>query len=419
MTQLAASWLSEFRARGRARFEELGFPTVRQEEWRFTNPAPLAGGDFEHVSATDALEIVCGTTLPAGAIATSLERAIELQPERVEAALGRASSAFEQPLAALNAAHARGGVFVHVPAGVSVEGPVHVRPNRAQAQTQAQARPGGGDGSGTGNGSARPRASHTRALVVLEPGAKLVYVEDRRATATAPAWTNPVTEILLGEGAEIEHVVVLGERADGLHTGATFVRQAARSRFRGRVIALGAKLGRQDTRVLLEGEGAHTELDGLYVVSGSELVDHHTVVDHAAPGCTSREFYKGVLDGSGRAVFNGAVVIRPHAQKSDAGQSNMNLLLSTDATIDTKPELQIWADDVKCGHGATVGQLDDAQLFYLRARGLGEAEARAILVHAFAREIVERIGPQALRADVDALVRERMESLAARNGGAS
>jgi Fe-S cluster assembly protein SufD len=255
-------------------------------------------------------------------------------------------------------------------------------------------------------------------LVSVGAGARLVLVEDRRAGSSAPSWTNAVTEIVLGEGAAIEHVVLLGERADGYHTGGTYVRQARASRFAGKVFSLGARLGRQDTRVLLEGEEAHAELDGLYVVSGREVVDHHTVVDHASPRCTSREFYKGVLDGESRAVFNGAVVIRPHAQKSDAAQSNKNLLLSNDATIDTKPELQIWADDVKCGHGATVGQLDETQLFYLRARGIGADEARTMLVHAFAREIVERIGPQALRADVDALVRERMESLVARGSAA-
>jgi Fe-S cluster assembly protein SufD len=165
--------------------------------------------------------------------------------------------------------------------------------------------------------------------------------------------------------------------------------------------------------VTFAGEGGSAQLDGLFTVTGDQVVDHHTLLDHAVPRCTSREYYKGVLTGAGRGVFNGAVLIRTDAQKSDSNQRSMNLLLSNDATIDTKPELQIYADDVKCGHGATVGRLDDDALFYLRARGIGASEARALLVGAFAREVVERVQDAGVRAEIGAWIGERMDRVGA------
>ena len=182
--------------------------------------------------------------------------------------------------------------------------------------------------------------------------------------------------------------------------------------FTSRTFAIGGPLVRDDVHVLFAGREGEATLDGLFVVSGRQHVDHHTSLDHAVPDCRSRELYKGVLSGAGRGVFNGAVIIRPDAQKSDSAQRNPNLLLSEDATIHTKPELQIWADDVKCAHGATVGQLDADALFYLRARGIDDTAARSMLVHAFAREVVERIEHPGLRADVDAWVEARMDRLA-------
>ena len=199
------------------------------------------------------------------------------------------------------------------------------------------------------------------------------------------------------------------------HTGAVFARVAGGGTFTSRSFALGGRLTRRDVYVTFAGPGAVATLEGVFVTTGSDLVDHHTTIDHAVPECTSRESFKGVLAGKSRGVFNGAVVIRPGAQKSDARQHNHNLLLSDDATVNSKPELMIFADDVKCGHGATVGELDPAALFYLRARGIGEAEARALLTRAFVREIVDHIDDGALRADVDAFVAARMQAL----GGAA
>jgi Fe-S cluster assembly protein SufD len=249
-------------------------------------------------------------------------------------------------------------------------------------------------------------------LVIADRGAKLTVIEDFRASQTPGDFVNAVIEFDLGEGAEVEHVSLLGDEPGALHVGAAFARLGGGARFASRSIALGGRISRRDVHVTFAGAGGEATLDGLYVTSGQGLVDHHTTADHAVPSCSSRELFKGVLAGSSRAVFNGAVVIRPGAQKSDASQQNQNLLLSEDATIDTKPELQIFADDVKCAHGATVGQLDDEALFYLQARGLDPKQARALLTHAFAREVVERIGHAGLRQDVDVLVEERMTALA-------
>jgi Fe-S cluster assembly protein SufD len=207
-------------------------------------------------------------------------------------------------------------------------------------------------------------------------------------------------------------VRLVGENAAGPHVASAWVRTGKDARFTAHTFATGGPLVRDDVHVLFDGEGGEAVLDGLFVVSGQEHVDHHTSLDHAVPGCQSRELYKGILAGRGHGVFNGAVIIRPDAQKSDSAQQNPNLLLSDDATIDTKPELQIYADDVKCAHGATVGQLDADALFYLRARGIDVTAARALLVHAFAREVVERIGHAGLRQDVDAWIEARMERLA-------
>jgi Fe-S cluster assembly protein SufD len=220
-----------------------------------------------------------------------------------------------------------------------------------------------------------------------------------------------VTEVALGEGARLTLIRLVGELVDGFHVGAVHARLGKSAKFDAATFATGGPLVRDDVHVTFAGEGAAASLDGLFVVDGRQHVDHHTTLDHAVPQCESRELYKGILAGAGKGVFNGAVIIRPDAQKSDSAQQNPNLLLSLDATIHTKPELQIHADDVKCAHGATVGQLDEDALFYLRARGIAEADARALLVHAFAREVVERIAHAGLRADVDAWIGERMERL--------
>jgi Fe-S cluster assembly protein SufD len=412
---ISPPWLAALRRDARARFEALGFPHVRLEEWRFTNPAPVTQATFADapeartaalpalgawdridlalINGRYAADLANVPALPGGAWVGGLAAALAnpVVADRIARTLGAIAPWQERAFVALNTALIDDGVLVHVAPEVALRAPVRI----AHAVAAE-------DG---------PVAAHPRVLVIADRGARLTVIEDFRGSQKAGDFVNSVIEFDLGEGAVVEHVSLLDDAPDSLHVGAAFARIGAGARFASRSIALGGRLQRRDVHVTFAGPGGEATLDGLYVSSGSELVDHHTTADHAVPGCSSRELFKGVLAGASRAVFNGAVIIRPGAQKSDAGQQNQNLLLSEDATIDTKPELQIFADDVKCAHGATVGQLDEAALFYLRARGIDAAAAKSILTHAFAREVVERIPHEGLRADVDALVERRMEAL--------
>jgi Fe-S cluster assembly protein SufD len=428
--------LATVRAHATARLAELGLPHARIEEWRFANPAaitrrawPVAADErpepavapSETRAAARRLgewprhEVVLaagrfhassgprhGAVLPAGVRIESLAAAAASTPDDVLSRLATVASA-DTPSTAFvtqNTALFRDGVYVSVPAGVALGDPLHVAHERGSAP----------DGPGA--------LVADRVLVEVGAGASLVLVEDLRGLeapghAEGGDFVNAVTEIALGRGARCT-VVRLVERAPGseYHVGSTWVRAGEGASFHSLTFATGGALVRDDVHVHFAGEGGEASLDGLFVVSGKDLVDHHTMLDHAVPGCTSRELYKGVIAGSGRGVFNGAVVIRPGAQKSDSAQRNPNLLLSADAVIDTKPELQIYADDVKCAHGATVGQLDENALFYLRARGIDAVAARAMLVHAFAREMVDRLPHAGLRAGVDAWIEGRMDRLA-------
>jgi Fe-S cluster assembly protein SufD len=235
-------------------------------------------------------------------------------------------------------------------------------------------------------------------------------VESYVALGGGPYLTNAVSELVLGEGASLAHYKVQRESVAAYHIGTTEVYQPRDSVFTSFSIAMGARLARNGLDVLLDAEGAACTLNGLYWVDGTRHVDNHTAVDHAKPRGTSRELYKGILDGKARGVFNGKVIVRPDAQKTDAQQMNRNILLSEDATIDTKPELQIFADDVKCAHGAAVGQLDPQAVFYLRSRGLGAETARRLLTYGFASEITSQLKIEPLRAQLDALLLETVQA---------
>ena len=381
------------RAGAWARLEAIGLPHVKLEDWRFTNPAAITQTAFADGGSAPAAIEFDGTWPEDGFLglaSVALDGLVHaLEPDIM---LGSIAPWAERGFVALNTALLADAAMVKTSARAQIDTPVRL-----------VYAPAAGDGTA--------RATHPRTLIAAAPGSRLTVIEDFRVAQTPGDFVNAVTEILVGAGAEVEHVVLLPDAPGSFHVGGTFVRVLANGKFRTRSIALGGKLTRRDIDVTFRGEGGEAELDGLYVTTGNDLVDHHTTVDHAAPLCTSRELFKGVLGGSSRAVFNGAVIIRPGAQKSDAAQQNQNLLLSEDAMIDTKPELQIFADDVKCAHGATVGQLSEEALFYLRARGIDAAAARAMLTHAFAREVVERIPHAGLRADVDALVAARMHTL--------
>jgi Fe-S cluster assembly protein SufD len=238
-------------------------------------------------------------------------------------------------------------------------------------------------------------------LIVTGEHSQVQIVESYAGANERPYFTNAVTEVVAGANAVIDHYKLQRESSKAFHLGSMYLTAQRGSTFSSHSLTLGGSLVRNDVLAALRGEGIDCTLNGLYLVGGAALVDNHTTIDHAMPHCGSHEVYKGILWGRARAVFNGKIIVRPDAQKTDAKQTNKALLLSDDAQINTKPELEIFANDVKCTHGAAIGQLDDDALFYLRSRGLGHAEARAMLIHAFAGDIINRVKVPALRAQLE------------------
>ncbi len=390
------------RRRAMDRFRSLGFPTGREEAWRFTDTAPVAETAFRSAAGTAnpnqfaalargplrgcQLAFVDGrfapafTQLPRGLEAGSLAEALRARSPLLEPRVGTLAAFEDHPFAALNTAFFQDGALVRVRKGTVLEEPVHLLFLSSFH----------GD----------PYVTHPRILVVLEEGARATVVASFLGPAGGTYLTNAVTELDLGPGAALDYVKVQRESQAAFHFESLGARQARGAALAHHSISLGARLARNDLSTVLAGEGAECSLLGLYEVSGSQMADHHTSIDHAAPEGTSRELYKGILDGRGRAVFDGRIVVRPRAQKTNAVQTNKNLLLSKEALVQTKPQLEILANDVKCRHGATIGQLDRDTLFYLRSRGIAEAEARRLLVHAFASEIVDRVRVDAVRAQI-------------------
>jgi Fe-S cluster assembly protein SufD len=251
--------------------------------------------------------------------------------------------------------------------------------------------------------------AHPRNLIIAEKGSQVTVLESCVSLPEASYFTNAVTELVLGEGAAVEHVKFQDESRNAYHMAAIHAHLGRSSNFISHSIATGARLSRNNIHTTLAGEGVECVLNGLYLTRGDQLADHHMVVEHAQPHCNSHEYYNGILDGHSKGVFHGRILVRRAAQKTDAKQTNKNLLLSDDATVDTKPQLEIYADDVKCTHGATIGQLNEESIFYLRSRGMGAETARRMLIHAFAGEIIERIRHAPAREELDKLVWDRLE----------
>ncbi|HKO02077.1 MAG TPA: Fe-S cluster assembly protein SufD [Thermoanaerobaculia bacterium] len=368
------------------------WPTPRLEEWRYTNLAPVAAVDWRDdarsLSTFDTPATLAGrATLELLFVNGRLVQEsgeLPLPPQRERVAEGR----LRAPLAELNATHTKGGAQINIPANTIVEGFIHLLFI--------------GDGDGIW--------SHPRNVIDVGANAQVTIVETY--VGDGRYYTNPVTEIVAGDGAVVDHTIVICDSLEAYHTGSLTIRQARASNVTARNISIGGALVRNDVTVILDGEGASLTLDGLFTPAGSQHIDNHTVIDHARPNCTSVELYKGVLDGSGRGIFDGRIIVRPGAQNTSSRQSNYNLLLSETAIVDSKPTLEIHNDDVKCNHGSTIGQLNEEALFYLRARGIGEAEARNLLVLAFASELVDRIKVEPVREQVGrALFRQIPERL--------
>ncbi len=381
------AWLNDLRAAGWQRFNEIGFPTARRgnERWKYTAVAPIArvGFAYPFINAESAEDAELDFGFSAVSAASAFDREIESD---IQQHLGSLAPMDDDGFTALNTAFLRDVAVVRVPDGS--DAPVAVSVNHAG--------PSDSDDS-------QQYARHPRTLILAGRNTNLTVVETYAGPAGPRYFTNAVTEIVLGEGARVDHYRLLDENPAAFHVGTTRVRQERDSSFSSASFALGATLARNDFAVTLDGPGAYCSLNGLYYTGQGQHIDNLISIDHAQPHCTSRLNYKGILDGDSRAVFGGEVVVRRNAQKSDAQQTDKNLLLSENAEVDSKPSLLIYADDVQCSHGATAGQIDAQTLFYLRSRGLDLGTASRMLVQAFASEIVDTVKPETLRNYLESL----------------
>ncbi|MCX7175276.1 MAG: Fe-S cluster assembly protein SufD [Proteobacteria bacterium] len=396
----ALGWINELRAEAVDRVGELTVPSLRDEDWRFTDISqltrlsfqraqaltPLLPADIErfHIAeASNRLVFVDGLYAPrlssiaadSGVVVTHLTEGGAEHAALIEAHLGRHANFGNNVFAALNTAFLQDAALILVPRNTTVSGPLHVLFIATQAGV----------------------ASYPRCLLVAETGSAVTLIEDYVALQEAAYFTDAVTEISVADDAQVSHVRVQREGTQGFHIANCAVSLARASRYHSVSVALGARLSRYNLNVLQTGEGAECSVDGLALIASRQLADTHTYIDHARPFGISRQLHKCIVGGAAHAVFNGKIMVRPGAQRTDSAQSSRNLLLSDKAYIDTQPQLEIFADDVKCTHGATVGQLDNEEVFYLTSRGLSDDVARKLLTYAFGAEIIERIPVASLR----------------------
>ena len=408
------AWLTQLREQSWARFEQLGLPVVRRgnEKWKYTDVRPVANVAFAHSLGLEPhadpgklqkaapwdeswinLVFVDGhyspniSSPPPGDIYVGrLADAARSHQELVQNHLAQQASFEDDGFVALNTAFLQDGAFVHVPEGAVLSAPVHL--------------------IFVTTGKEQPRVTYPRTLLVAGSNSEVTLIESYVSLADARFLTDAVTEIMLEDGANVSHYRLLLESTEAYHVGVSRVYQSQDSSFTSVSFAKGAAIGRNDFQVLLDAQGASCTLNGLYLTTGTQHMDNYINIDHAKPDGTSRLLYKGILDGKSRAVFGGNVTVRQEAQKTDAQQTDKNLLLSLDAEVDSKPSLLIYADDVKCGHGATAGHIDDDTLFYMQSRGLDVDTASQILIHAFASEIIDTVELTPLREYLDRLFME-------------
>jgi Fe-S cluster assembly protein SufD len=410
------NWMQRIRETAMDRFVASGLPAPHHEDWKYTNIRPLAKqafrvpGEFcvglDEDDLGDALlaelkahrlvfvngqytpQLSKPGKLPEGVKVRSLAQAMRETPNVLEPFLARYADPTANGFASLNAAFMGDGAVIELGDNHILEHPLHIL---FVSTSQGE-----------------PTVQHLRNLVVAGQNSQATIIEGYISLGEASYFNNVVTEVALADNANITHYKLQEESVKGFHVATLQVCQSHASRFSSHSISVGGALVRNDINSVLDAEGVECELNGLYIVNGTQHVDFHTRIDHRFPHGTSREFYKGVLGGRARAVFNGQVYVHPNAQKTDAAQSNKNLLLSRDAEIDTKPQLEIYADDVKCSHGATVGQLDEEMLFYLRSRGIEENVARGILTFGFAQDIVERMDIAPIRARIENILKTKL-----------
>lgn len=404
-------WLDAQRQGAIARFAETGFPTPKIEDWKYTNlgklakiafgpapvepidpatlPAPLLGSGARRLVFVNGRwqpELSNLDGLPDGVRVAGLAASLAAEPDWIGALLGRIEPAEDAPLVALNGAFAEDGCVIELAPDAVLEAPLEILYLAAPGTT--------------------PVSWYPRNLIVAGAGSRVTLVERHLALGPGVYFVNGTTEIVADAGAAISHAKLQQESPEAFHISTALVRLAAGASFESTAIALGAGLSRHEVRVTLAETGARCRLDGAYLARGSQHVDNTTIVDHAAPETASRQLYKGVLDDRARGVFQGRVTVRQDAQKTDGRQANHTLLLSDKAEIDSKPELEIYADDVKCSHGATAGELDENQLFYLRSRGISVDRARGLLIEGFLGEVIDGVEPAALREMLSELARD-------------
>jgi Fe-S cluster assembly protein SufD len=407
------AWLREIRREAMRRFETEGFPTMKNEDWHFTSVAPIAekqfapardgspvsadvlarfshGQDWQTVVFVNGRLVADEETLPDGLTVSGLADSLESDTGVLERHFGKLATLDAGAFTALNTALARDGIVIRIAPNAVIPKPIHLL--------------------FISDTSAEGSAIHTRNLVFADKHSECTLIESHVAVGATSYFTNAVSEVFVGEGARLGHYKLQTESREAFHVGTTQVHQARNSRYESFSFATGGRLSRTNVYTTLAGDAAEAVLNGLYMVDGNQHVDHQTRIEHVAPNCPSHELYKGILDGRSHGVFNGKVYVHPEAQKTDGKQSNNNLLLSDQAKVDTKPQLEIFADDVKCTHGATVGRLDENALFYMRSRGIGMSQARRLLTSAFAADVLEKIELEPLRESLEAQVLERFTS---------
>jgi len=410
------SWLNAIRKDALARFDELGFPTTREEQWRFTSVAPIASVPFipadpepnsltiSDISRYTVCEARCTQLVflngfycenlstvkfvPKGVRIISLAKALETERALLEPLLSRSEFNRHNAFTALNTAFMADGAFVYVPANTVLKDPIHLL---FLSTNQAE-----------------PVISVPRSFIVLGNGSQASIVESYAGLGSGLYFTNTMTEIHVGANCTVDHYKLQRESDAAFHMANVQVIQDRDSSYSSHSVSLGGSLVRNNITVLLNGTGADCELNGLYVTKGRQHVDNHTTIDHSKPNCISRELYKGILDDVSSAVFNGRIVVRKDAQKTNARQTNKNLLLSKGAAINTIPQLEILADDVKCMHGATIGQLNEEELFYLRSRGIDRDAARTLLTYAFASELLRAVKIKPIQCQIDLVLLNRL-----------
>jgi len=395
MPRSGISWLNQRRSQALERANALTVPTTRDEEWRFTDISPLTKVNFRPAAnaprlamadisgfvipeAPARLVFVDGllapdlsdhSGLPSGVVVSNLAAALGVHAAVIEPHLTHHAEYEHEVFTALNTTHLRDGAFVWVPTNQKCLTPVQLLFVSTQVET----------------------AAYPRCLVIAEAGSECTLVEDYVSLGDAVYFNDAVTEVVVGEGAWVRHVRVQREAAGAFHIAACAASLAKDARYASHTVTLGARLSRFNLGIVQHGDGVEVELDGLALIAGRQLADTHTLMDHARPHGRCRQVHKCIVDGGAHAVFNGKILVRPGAQLTDSSQQSRCLLLSDKAHVDAKPQLEIFADDVKCAHGAAIGQLDAEQLFYLKSRGLSDTRARNLLTYAFAAEVIDRI----------------------------